>query len=423
MIDTTNELVRDINESVTGQTSHAKTVNELVREIRDAVDGVVNEDQIREIVAGIIGSAPEALDTLGEIADALSEIYTKAEVDTLLSGVDATVLAEVQNARVGSDNVQYSTLKARLDAENADLKNAIENVSGLSDDAKLAFLNCFQNVAWINGNGQEYYDALQDALYSSVASIIATFTQGSRVFYTSDSLNDLKPYLVVQAVMSDGSTNIVTAYNLSGTLTVGTSFITVSYGGKTATFNVTGVELPTAIYTLFNKPFNGSSDYVDTGIQLLKTDSAFTIFVDFTSGNYIHESAILHCVNESNPYPGYFLGERTNVDENRYFRHSYYSHGWPTYFSSYDTNKHRYAIVHKAGEKGIAKWYFDSDIGSTYFGDKDPYVNVNQRLLIGCYQDVNGNLGRYWNGMIHKCQVWDLALNDNDIAYLMGGAS
>lgn len=152
MIDTTNELVRDINESVTGQTSHAKTVNELVREIRDAVDGVVNEDQIREIVAGIIGSAPEALDTLGEIADALSEIYTKAEVDTLLSGVDTAVKraeatvsslqtqfdqamtaltedSEVQNARVGSDNVQYSTLKARLDAENTELKKHFEESS------------------------------------------------------------------------------------------------------------------------------------------------------------------------------------------------------------------------------------------------------------------------------------------------------
>lgn len=69
-------------------------------------------------------------------------------------------------------------------------------------------------------------------------SITANFNQGSAVIYTDNTLNDLKPYLTVIARYSNGTTQTVTNYTLSGTLTKGTSVITASYGGKTATFNV-----------------------------------------------------------------------------------------------------------------------------------------------------------------------------------------
>lgn len=38
-------------------------------------------------------------------------------------------------------------------------------IEGLSSDAKAALLNCFAHVAWIDGHGQDYYDALYEALY------------------------------------------------------------------------------------------------------------------------------------------------------------------------------------------------------------------------------------------------------------------
>ena len=37
--------------------------------------------------------------------------------------------------------------------------------SGLSDAAKAALLACFEHVAWIDADGQDYYDALESALY------------------------------------------------------------------------------------------------------------------------------------------------------------------------------------------------------------------------------------------------------------------
>lgn len=87
------------------------------------------------------------------------------------------------------------------------------------------------------------------AVARTVSSISAVFSQGSNVVYTTDSLNSLKPYLVVTANYSDGGSETVSDYTLSGTLTAGTSTITVSYGGMTTTFDVTVteyvVEIPT----------------------------------------------------------------------------------------------------------------------------------------------------------------------------------
>ena len=68
--------------------------------------------------------------------------------------------------------------------------------------------------------------------------ITATYTQTITVKDT-DSLDVLRPDLVVKAYYDGGIVETVTNYTLSGTLEVGTSTITVSYKGFTDTFDVT----------------------------------------------------------------------------------------------------------------------------------------------------------------------------------------
>ena len=124
-----------------------------------------------------------------------------------------------------------------------DVKEDLEQLEpGLSDDAKTALLNCFQHVAWIDEHGQDYYDALEEALSEqgekTLLSIIAVFNQGTNVVYTDDSLDTLKQYLTVTAHYDDNTDAVVTTYALSGNLAEGTSTVTVSYEGKTTTFNV-----------------------------------------------------------------------------------------------------------------------------------------------------------------------------------------
>ena len=83
-------------------------------------------------------------------------------------------------------------------------------------------------------------------------SIDAVYTQSGTV-YDNQTLDSLKADLVVTASWDDSSTTTLSAndYSLSGTLATGTSTITVSYGGKTDTFDVT-VTHATVQYTITN---------------------------------------------------------------------------------------------------------------------------------------------------------------------------
>lgn len=83
---------------------------------------------------------------------------------------------------------------------------------------------------------------------AQLESITAVYTQSGTV-YDMDTLDSLKPDLVVTAYYDNQTSAAVTNYTLSGTLTVGTSTITVTYGGKTTTFNVTVSEVPTLTAT------------------------------------------------------------------------------------------------------------------------------------------------------------------------------
>lgn len=82
-----------------------------------------------------------------------------------------------------------------------------------------------------------------DALKTSgwVKTLTAAVDQTGRVF-TTDELDDLRPLLTVTAAYEDGTSEAVENYELSGTLTAGTSTIVVSYGDKATVCSVAVTE-------------------------------------------------------------------------------------------------------------------------------------------------------------------------------------
>lgn len=154
---------------------------------------------------------------------------------------------------IPTDHMQSGTAKISLET----LKNLVGG-NVISEELKTALLNCFNNVVWVNENGQNYYDALEAALYpdADLVSITAVFEQGSAIIYNTDSLDSLKQYLTVTGHYNDGSTATILNYTLTGELNVGVSTITVRYSGKTTTFNVTVTQQP--INYLYNWDFTES---------------------------------------------------------------------------------------------------------------------------------------------------------------------
>ena len=144
---------------------------------------------------------------------------------------------------------------------------------GLTEDVKAALLACFEHVAWTVPNGQEYYDALQLVLnVKEMVALSAVFTQGGATIYDNAVLDSLKQFLVVTAIYDDSSTVTIgdNYYTLSGSLTAGTSTITVTYGDMSTTFTVTVTAFPYQYVTYIENTGDSNSwiefDVVPTNI-------------------------------------------------------------------------------------------------------------------------------------------------------------
>lgn len=153
---------------------------------------------------------------------------------------------------------------------------ANDQKEAITDDLKAALLQIATKVAYVDADGEEYYQDLYDALYppKTLASISAVYTQSGTVYPTT-SLDSLKADLVVTAFYTDSTSETVTTYTLSGTLAVGTSTVTVSYNGKTATFDVTVTAAPTVESISATYTQSGTIYDTDT-LDSLKADLVVT---------------------------------------------------------------------------------------------------------------------------------------------------
>lgn len=235
----------------------------------------------------------------------------------------------------------------------ADLRNAVAAMwdSMFSPEAKQLLLDFLKDISYfVDDHASEKFDALEAALFrtANVISISAVFDQGSATIYDTDDLDTLKQYLTVTATYEDMSTREVTGYTLSGTLTEGTSTITVEYSGKATTFDVT---VTTAVlYSIENYSFENES--INTEIALLETEHDWTIAGDFdlttspTSGNgssyrFTHTNAVDASVTAIS------FGKSTSASTAMQLTYM----GSAVYVGANNvgTGRHRFVITHTSG--------------------------------------------------------------------------
>jgi hypothetical protein len=111
------------------------------------------------------GEPPEAYESWLEhlthlAAEAMAEVL---DIEGIVTDKTLTVDGGIADAKATGDAL--SALEDAVTEETDKLKADLEAiVPGLSGEAKRALLDCFAHVAWIDKNGQDYYDALEDAL-------------------------------------------------------------------------------------------------------------------------------------------------------------------------------------------------------------------------------------------------------------------
>lgn len=207
-------------------------------------------------------------------------VYNSSAINT-----DTTLKVSGMAADAKAAGDAIDGLKADLN----EIEEEIQDIEPLSEDAKTALLNCFAHVAWIDEHGQDYVDALEEALYpeTGLVSISAVFNPGSNTIYDTTPLNDLKAYLTVTGHYSDGRSKSIRDYTLSGTLLVGTRTITVTVDNKTTTFNVT-VEYMSFEwnYTSGIPQSNGFTQYSSSGTGEMQSNGYLMTANDASDNSY-----------------------------------------------------------------------------------------------------------------------------------------
>ena len=112
-------------------------------------DTITDESVLKELNAII-----ESADTATQAAEEAEDAADRAEAAAQSLVIDPTLTLPGQPADA----------KATGDA-------IAQIIPGLSETAKAALLNCFAHVAWIDEHGQDYYDALESALYEDTPDI------------------------------------------------------------------------------------------------------------------------------------------------------------------------------------------------------------------------------------------------------------
>ena len=279
-------IYNGLSAEIADRTNAETVINARIDNIMNLPEGSTTGDaQLADIAIGYDGTV---YDTPGNAVraqamrpDAVAETFdaTKAYEEGQYVWYNKTLYrftrAHSAGAWTGSDVIATSVGDGVTENTNS-IKELIESGGGFSADAKLALLACFQKVAWIDDQGQTYYDTLHDALFPTAVSISATFTPGSHVFYETDTLDALRPYLIVRATMPDSSVEIVTNYVLTGSMAVGTNTITVRYQGLTDTFEVTTQADPGYITATFSPSVNPVS--IGDDADAVKPDITVTYY-------------------------------------------------------------------------------------------------------------------------------------------------
>ena len=218
-------------------------------------------------IGGVTLKGNKTLHELGAAAESdipdVSGFYTKPAdgipASDMASGV-IPVLTDLIDDTAGEGDTNKVWSADKSSSLLTEIQSSEERIQGIGE----AIISVLQHVAFSDDDGANAYDDLYELIYGAktLVSISAVYTQSGTV-YDTDSLDSLKTDLVVTATYDDSSSETVSAYTLSGTLSAGTSTITVSYGGKTTTFTVT-VTASSPTLVSISATFDSSAVVYDT---------------------------------------------------------------------------------------------------------------------------------------------------------------
>lgn len=229
---------------------------------------------------------------LGKAASALQS----GDIDSTLAvsgkAADAAAVGTALQGKLSTGDIDSTLSVSGKAADAKAVGDAIGSGSSLSSEAKIALLACFEHVAWTDADGQDYYDALESALYDTTWTVTNTLTN----CYSTNGATEVakgKPYSATIAANA--------GYTLAGapvSITMGGTDITATAysGGVISIAAVTGnlvITVTAAAKTLssISAAYTQSGAvYVDTPLDTLKNSLVVTANYNDSSTDVIPAS-------------------------------------------------------------------------------------------------------------------------------------
>lgn len=159
------------------------------------------------------------------------------------------------------------------------------------------------------------------------------------------------------------------------------------------------------------------ANFIDTGIKLFETinpQPSWTILLEFSYNasltSLYKQHAILHCMRESDPYPGIVI----KADKSGSLQAVAYGVTLAIDSPASLTQKRRFAF-RISGSK-IWGWSYNGNaIGNAAGNDFTNYTNVSKPVILGTAQMDDGSKDNFFDGILYKCLMYAKALTDNQI--------
>lgn len=163
------------------------------------------------------------------------------------------------------------------------------------------------------------------------------------------------------------------------------------------------------------KTFNGTTDYLDTGVCLLTGDNLnkdWTMLIDFTPTS-INQASIIHCMTEASGWPGLYLSILNNTGN---IQMVFPNNSANNNIVTVTANQRVKFVIKKVGNTFTV---YDSTMSSLHTNTPSTINTTPNTVLLGAIQVYSATQGkttysRFFKGTIHRFKIVEGNMSDED---------
>ena len=319
--------------------------------------------------------------------------------------------------------------------------------AGITETAKSLILALFESAAYGNESMQATLESLKTE-WNGGGEVVIVPVDSVSLSQSMLTLTEGESETLTATVKPSNATSKTVSWSVSpsGYATVsggvvkavkaGSCTVTATCGGKSATCAVTveaassggdteDIAGETPVYKLAaaTEITPTKANVIDTGVKLFERidpKPTYTILLEVQGGDAltaVYDTYVLmHCMEESSPWPGFVIqiAGSSGLQMNLYgYKKALVD------LATLKAAKRKFAIQFE--NETVKVWNYDGTMLTGGSPITSYTTTVEKSLLLGGYQTSDGTKGRYFDGVLSQCLIYNKALTNEQITAWIAG--